>query len=65
VDLILAVGDQAITAAQSVTLDIPIVMLARAAVITGFVKSLAKPMRNTTGVTCLSVELAARRANCR
>ena len=61
VNVIVAVGDEAITAAQMATREIPIVMLACDAVVTGYVANLVRPGGNTTGVTCLTVELAAKR----
>jgi putative ABC transport system substrate-binding protein len=60
-DIILANGDQAVVAAMAETKTIPIVMLSCDAVAMGFVKSLAHPGGNVTGVTCISNELSARR----
>ena len=57
VDVIMAVGDEAIVAAKNATRTVPIVMVACDAVTTGFVASLAHPGGNLTGVTCLTSEL--------
>jgi putative ABC transport system substrate-binding protein len=58
VDVIVAVDNPAIVAAQSATKTIPIVMvLATDAVGTGFVTSLARPGGNITGLTFLATEL--------
>ncbi len=51
VDLIAAGGDAAVRAAQHATTEIPILALADDMVGQGFVRSLAKPGGNTTGVT--------------
>jgi len=56
VDVIMAVGDEAIVAAKNATRTVPIVMVACDAVTTGFVASLAHPGGNLTGVTCLTSE---------
>ena len=61
VDVIMAVGDEAIVAAKNATRTIPIVMVACDAVTTGFVASLAHPGGNLTGVTCLTSELLPKR----
>jgi putative tryptophan/tyrosine transport system substrate-binding protein len=61
VDVIMAVGDEAIVAAKSATRAVPIVMVACDAVTTGFVESLARPGGNLTGVTCLTSELMPKR----
>jgi putative ABC transport system substrate-binding protein len=61
VDVILALGDEAIVAAKSVTRTVPIVMVACDAVTTGFVTSLARPGGNLTGVTCLTSEVMPKR----
>jgi putative ABC transport system substrate-binding protein len=61
VDVIMAVGDEAIMAAKNATRAVPIVMLACDAVTTGFVASLARPGGNLTGVTCLTSELMQKR----
>ena len=60
-DVIFAFGDEAIAAAQSATRTIPIIMFACDAVTTGFVADLARPGGNTTGVTCITAELSAKR----
>jgi putative ABC transport system substrate-binding protein len=61
VDVIMALGDEAIVAARKVTTTIPIVMLACDALTVGFVTSLARPGGNVTGVTCLTTELSQKR----
>jgi putative ABC transport system substrate-binding protein len=61
VDVIYADGDEAIAAAQVATRSIPIVMLADDAIASELVASLARPGSNTTGVTGLTTELAAKR----
>jgi len=61
VDVLFAVGDEAIQAAQSVTKTIPIVMFSCDAVSSGFVASLDKPGGNTTGVSCITADLSAKR----
>src|SRR5437762_3483338 len=61
VDVILAVGDEAIVAAKNATRTVPIVMIACDAVTTGFVESLARPGGNLTGVTCITSELLPKR----
>src|SRR5215813_13237892 len=61
VDVIMAVGDEAIVAAKNATRTVPIVMVACDAVTTGFVASLAHPGGNLTGVTCLTSELMPKR----
>src|SRR5712691_5877264 len=53
VDVIMAIGDEAIVAAKNATPTVPIVMIACDAVTTGFVASLARPGGNITGVTCI------------
>jgi len=60
VNLIVAIGDEAIVAANA-TRTIPIAMVACDAVTTGFVASLARPGGNLTGVTCLTSELMPKR----
>src|SRR5437660_12410752 len=66
VDVIMAVGDEAIVAAKNATRTVPIVMVACDAVTTGFVESLAHPGGNPTGVTCITSEPMPRRlAGCR
>src|SRR6266404_3798463 len=61
VDVIMALGDEAIVAAKNATRTIPIAMVACDAVTTGFVASLARPGGNLTGVTCLTSELMPKR----
>jgi putative ABC transport system substrate-binding protein len=61
VDVIMAVGDEAIVAAKNATRTVPIVMVACDAVTTGFVVSLARPGGNLTGVTCITSELMPKR----
>ena len=61
VDVIMAVGDEAIVAAKNATPTVPIVMVACDAVTTGFVESLARPGGNLTGVTCITSELMPKR----
>ena len=60
-DVIFAAGTLAAKPAAQATKTIPIVMLAGDPVGSGLVTSLAKPGGNVTGVTNLSVELAAKR----
>ena len=61
VDVIVAIGDEAIVAAKNATPTVPIVMSACDAVTTGFVVSLARPGGNLTGVTCITSELLPKR----
>jgi len=61
VDLILAGGDAAVRAAQRATKEIPILALTDDMLGKGFVRSLAKPGNNTTGVTILASELDGKR----
>jgi putative tryptophan/tyrosine transport system substrate-binding protein len=61
VNVIVAIGDEAIVAAKSATRTIPIAMVACDAVTTGFVASLNRPGGNVTGVTCLTSELMPKR----
>jgi putative tryptophan/tyrosine transport system substrate-binding protein len=61
VDVILALGDEAIVAARNATPTVPIVMVACDALTTGFVASLARPGGNLTGVTCITSELMPKR----
>src|ERR1700681_486215 len=61
VDVILAIGDEAIVAAKNATRTVPIVMVACDAVTTGFVVSLARRGGNLTGVTCITSELMPKR----
>src|SRR5947209_1456743 len=58
VDIVFAVGNQAIHAAKQATSTIPIVMLGADAVATGAVARLEEPSGNVTGVTYSSPELA-------
>lgn len=59
VDVILAQGNQAVSAAQKATTTIPIVMgNANDPVGMGFVDSLARPGRNITGLSTMSVDLS-------
>jgi putative tryptophan/tyrosine transport system substrate-binding protein len=62
VDIILAIGTAAALAARSATQQIPIVF-ARAAdpIASGLVSELSRPGGNITGVTSLTMELAAKR----
>src|SRR5262249_36551242 len=61
VDVIMAVGDEAVVAAKKATAAIPIVMFSCDALAVGFVKSLARPGGNVTGVTCVTTELSPKR----
>jgi putative ABC transport system substrate-binding protein len=61
VDLITAGGDAAVRAAQRATTSIPILALTDDMVGQGFVRSLANPGGNTTGVTLLASELDGKR----
>ena len=61
VDVIMAIGDEAIVVAKNATRTVPIVMVACDAVTTGFVESLAHPGGNLTGVTCITSELLPKR----
>ena len=61
VDLILAGGDEAITAAKASTSTITIVMVACDAVSAGLISNLARPEGNLTGVTCVNSDLAGKR----
>jgi putative tryptophan/tyrosine transport system substrate-binding protein len=61
VDVILAGGDAAVRAAQRATDQIPILALTDDMVGQRFVRSLAKPGSNTTGVTILASELDGKR----
>jgi ABC-type uncharacterized transport system substrate-binding protein len=60
-DAIFAISNNAIEAAAKATSDVPIVMFGADPVIHGYVKSLAKPEGNMTGVTILSSELDGKR----
>jgi putative tryptophan/tyrosine transport system substrate-binding protein len=61
VDVIYAVGDAAIRAAQRATTTIPILGSTDGMVEAGLVKSLARPEGNTTGTSILSAELDGKR----
>jgi putative ABC transport system substrate-binding protein len=61
VDVIMAGGDAAVRAAQRATTEIPILALTDDMVGQGFVRSLAQPGGNTTGVTILASELDGKR----
>jgi putative ABC transport system substrate-binding protein len=61
VDVIMAGGDAAVRAVQHATTDIPILGLTDDMVGQGFVRSLAQPGGNTTGVTILASELDGKR----
>jgi putative tryptophan/tyrosine transport system substrate-binding protein len=61
VDVIMAMGDEAIVAAKNATRTVPIVMVACDALTTGFVASLARPGGNLTGVTCVTSEIMPKR----
>ena len=61
VDVIYAVGDAAIRAAQRVTATIPILGITQDMVQQGLVNSLARPGGNTTGVSILATELDGKR----
>lgn len=56
VDLIYALGDDALEAAFKATKSIPIVMIAAAAVELGYAKSLARPGGNVTGVVSQALD---------
>ena len=61
VDVIYAVGDAAIRAAQRATATIPILAIAQDMLGQGLVNSLARPGGNTTGVSVLATELDGKR----
>src|SRR5262245_45782328 len=61
VDVVLAGGDAAVRAAQRATASIPILAFTDDMLDQGFVRSLAKPGGNTTGVTILASELDGKR----
>src|ERR1700739_2966650 len=61
VDVIMAVGDEAVVAAKNATRTVPIVMVACDAVTTGFVESLARPGGNFPGRACITFELLPKR----
>lgn len=60
VDLIVAVGTTAATAAQKATRTIPVVFIAADPVGAGLIASLARPGANVTGLAPLSLELSAK-----
>jgi putative ABC transport system substrate-binding protein len=61
VDAILAAGDAAIAAAQAATRTVPIVGISDDMVGAGFVRSLARPGGNITGISILATELNSKR----
>jgi putative ABC transport system substrate-binding protein len=61
VDVIYATGDIAIRAAQRATATIPIIGSTEDMVGSGLVNSLARPGRNTTGISILGTELNGKR----
>jgi putative ABC transport system substrate-binding protein len=61
VDIIVAGGDEAVRRAQLATTNIPILAFTDDMVGQGFVRSLAKPGGNTTGITILASELDGKR----
>ena len=61
VDVITTVGDLAIRAAQEATKTIPILAITDDMVGSGLVNSMARPNRNTTGVSILATELDGKR----
>jgi putative ABC transport system substrate-binding protein len=61
VDVITAGGEEAIRAAQQATKTIPIVALVDDLLASGYVKSMARPEGNTTGVSVLAVDLDGKR----
>jgi putative ABC transport system substrate-binding protein len=61
VDVIAAVGDLAIRAAQNATKTIPILAITDDMVGAGLVNSMARPDGNTTGVSILATELDGKR----
>jgi putative ABC transport system substrate-binding protein len=61
VDAILAAGDAAIAAAQAATRTLPIVAISDDMVGAGFVRSLARPGGNITGISILATELNGKR----
>ena len=60
-DVIVAIGNEAIQAARDATKTIPIVMLGGSVVARGFVASLAQPGGNVTGVAITETSLADKR----
>jgi putative ABC transport system substrate-binding protein len=61
IDVVLCGGDAAIRAAQKATGAVPIVAVTDDMVRAGFVRSLAKPNRNVTGISILATELDGKR----
>jgi len=61
VDVITAIADEAIRAAQQATKTIPIVGMVDDMLGSGIVKSLARPDGNTTGVSILAIDLDGKR----
>jgi putative tryptophan/tyrosine transport system substrate-binding protein len=61
VDVIATGGEEAIRAARQATKTIPIVALVDDLLASGYVKSLARPEGNTTGVSVLAVDLDGKR----
>jgi putative ABC transport system substrate-binding protein len=61
IDIILCGGDLAIRAAQQATATVPILGITDDMVRSGLVGSLAKPGRNTTGVSILATQLDGKR----
>jgi ABC transporter substrate binding protein len=61
VDVILAGGDEAVRLAQLATTSIPVLAFTDDMVGQGFVRSLAKPGGDTTGITILASELDGKR----
>jgi putative ABC transport system substrate-binding protein len=61
VDVIATGGEEAIRAARQATKTIPIVGLVDDLLASGYVKSMARPEGNTTGVSVLAVELDGKR----
>ncbi len=60
-DVVLGIGDAAIRAAQQSASTVPIVALATDLVASGFVRSLAHPGGNTTGISVLGFEVNGKR----
>src|SRR5579863_73782 len=61
VDVIYAAGNLAIRAAQRATTTLPILWISEDMVGSGLVNSLARPGRNTTGISILATELNGKR----
>ena len=60
-DVVLGIGDAAIRAAQQSASTVPIVALSTDLVASGFVRSLAHPGGNTTGISVLGFEVNGKR----